>query len=204
MINKIIKYQSKEFFLKAKTWSDNTSYGSLELLSLGDKSESRSRDRSSVIYGHPWFLESIVKYFPRNDSIFLKKKLSTRISTILNRNKKKYYFFQSEVNKEEHPNYLAWIKAEVNLDKIFERIENNFYSTKAHLIFDITQIEKNAHIYNEPNTNVHAFATELKNELIQYLDSFSQRLMNNSGKYFEEKTLSEKSSVMRKEIEIGN
>jgi len=99
--------------------------------------------------------------------------------------------FNVPVNLEEHPVYGMTIPYLIDLNTIKERVRSRFYRRKDALLFDVSFIEKNATLFNEPGSSITVNArmvTAILKEFISDPDCedpkpIFQRVMKNKAEY---------------------
>lgn len=99
--------------------------------------------------------------------------------------------FNVPVNLEEHPVYGMTIPYLIDLNTIKERVRSHFYRRKDALLFDVSFVEKNATLFNEPGSSITVNArmvTAILKEFISDPDCedpkpIFQRVVKNKAEY---------------------
>ena len=195
-----VEFRDKVYVVKSCKKGGNSLYGSVELTDLyrGVMARSQNKNSESGVI-HPWILITQLEYnavLRKREVLFDNKEYLEFLAKKMRTLKSRYALFIDEVDKEVYTEYLCFVEVEVNISLIQERLENNYYFSKAQLQKDIEQIEENAAKFNETNSDVCELAKELVKmlkDLLSKTNDITTRLdkhnMNSDDEQNEEEIL---------------
>lgn len=171
----LVTFDSKTCIIKKLSKDKQTLANAFELVDLNGKMDSRfKKDTDSTLKAHPWLVQECRQEFiqPKPEIDF--KLIKSTILKITKRNLRSFEYFYSEVPKDEYGAYPSYVPIEMNLEKILERLENSFYTSIEQLAKDIQQIEENANLFNQSDSEI----CEMAHDAVQILMKGISRLIN--------------------------